>query len=236
MNRLDISELYECIINDNYRSFPEFEKYNYYFELFFNNYNRDLSALNELVELLELYNKDMDKLSREFMMGLKVQDQIQLGFATNAPIYALGLLFDKSRYPFNYDYYRYFKVLFGATEKIRKKSLQGINKYRDIYETIIDYDSFESSKKIDQDNYHNFQFNYHMLVNYAFSYAYYMNYEPERVKRIIEYFVKNYEQIINNFDVNGLTREDLVISKQGLNYYIDFYKMNNQKQELKVIK
>ena len=82
MNRMDISELYECIVNDNYKSFPTLEKYKYYFELFFNNYNRDIRGLSELVELLELNYKDMNKLSREFLMELKVHDQIQLGYST----------------------------------------------------------------------------------------------------------------------------------------------------------
>lgn len=235
MNRFDVSELYECIINNNFKSFPNLEKYNYFFELFFNNYNRDFRSLDELVRLLKLYSKDINNLSREFIEEIKVQDQLQLGYSTKAPIYALGLLFDRKRYSFDYDYYKYFKILFGAAS-LNKKKFKEVNKYREIYEHIKDFSSLECSKTINQDNYRNFQFNYHMLANYALAYSYYMNYEPERIKEIVEYFVKNYEQLINNFEVNGLTREELVISKQGLDYYMQFYNKNKSREKLKSIR
>ncbi len=235
MNRYDISELYECIINDNFKRFPNLEKYRYFFELFFNNYNRDYRSLDELVKILDLYYKDINKLSREFVEDIKVQDQLQLGYATSAPIYALGLLFDKDRYPFNYDYYKWFKILFVATGSYKKKYKE-VNKYRDIYDQVIDFSSLECCKAINQDNYRNFQFNYHMLTNYALAYSYFKSYEPERIKEIVEYFVKNYEQLINNFEVNGLTREELVISKQGLDYYMEYYNNINKHKELKSIR
>ena len=91
-------------------------------------------------------------------------------------------------------------------------------------------------KYIDEEKYRTFQYNNHVLVGYITSYCYYNNYEPERIKDLVAYFLNNYEQLINIMDVNGMTREELTIDKSGLNYYIDYYNKNKDKKELKIIK
>ena len=75
-----------------------------------------------------------------------------------------------------------------------------------------------------------------MIIRYTIAYCYYNNYEPDKALEIVRFFMDNYEQIVNGFDVNGFTRHDRVINNDGLYYYFKYYEDNFNKGSLRVIR
>ena len=230
-NESEISEIYNCIVDKNYSKYKELEKYHNYFFYFLECYKRDLRNLRYLIELLDDNYDKIGPCNIEFINDLILHDQLNYGYIKGDAIGAFVILYNRKAYPFYYDYYRFFQVLFDTCKEYQDDKYKEVNKYREAYLEAIKMDKY-----IDEEKYRTFQYNNHVLVGYITSYCYYNNYEPEKIKDLVTYFLNNYEQLINIMDVNGMTREELTIDKSGLNYYIDYYKKNKDKKELKIIK
>ncbi len=230
------SVLFGSILSNRYEDeYKEYGKYHYYFELFFGNYSNSHIDLLEYIEVFDAFYNQMETLNRDFYEKIINVDLVQHGGVhSKSPLYAIPILFDKKYYNFDSTYYEAFKVLFSACEFMKKRKVfKEVNKYHDMYREVLYSDSLRNS--VDEEKYRNFQFNYHMIVGYATAYCYYMSYEPERLKDIVSFFVRNYEQIINIFELNGLTREDFVINKNGLSYFTEYYENNGSKGTLRTI-
>lgn len=230
-NESEISEIYNCIIERNYSKYKGLEKYHNYFFYFLECFKRDLRYLRALIELLDDNYDKIGPCNIEFINDLILRDQLNFGYINGDAVGAFVILYDRKAYPFYYDYYRYFQVLFDTCKEYQDDKYKEVNKYREAYQEAIKMD-----KHVDEEKYRTFQYNNHVLIGYITSYCYYNNYEPERIKDLVIYFFNNYEQLINIMDVNGMTKDELTITKSGLNYFIDYYNKNKDKEILKVIK
>lgn len=239
MKKDDLLQLYNCIVLGNYKGFEKYEKYHCYFEKFYANFCTNTNYLATLVYLLDKYYgkfRMAEKVNVDVIDAILEADRMQLvGISTGDAINALGLLLNRQEYPFDYNYYKYFKVLFDAANKLDCEEFGEVNKYRKVSNEVRGYVITKYKNMVDEGKYNNFQYNYYMLVLFATSYAYYMNYEPEKISDIVDFFIRNYEQIINIFDVNGFTKEDLSLNTDGLSYYMHYYEKNNEKDKLKRI-
>ena len=227
----EIVKIYNCIVNKDYSNYKELEKYHNYFFYFHECFKRDLRYLKALIELLDDNYDKIGPCNIEFINDLILKDQLNFGYIRGDAVGAFVILYDRKAYPFYYDYYRYFQILFDTCRQYQDERYKEVNKYREVYQEAIKMD-----KRVDEGKYRSFQYNNHVLIGYITSYCYYNNYEPERIKDLVTYFFNNYEQIINIMDVNGMTKDELTINKSGLNYFIDYYNKNKDKKELKIIK
>lgn len=230
-NADEIVKIYNCIVNKDYSNYKELEKYHNYFFYFHECFKRDLRYLKALIELLDDNYDKIGPCNIEFINDLILKDQLNFGYIRGDAVGAFVILYDRKAYPFYYDYYRYFQILFDTCRQYQDERYKEVNKYREVYQEAIKMD-----KHVDEGKYRSFQYNNHVLIGYITSYCYYNNYEPERIKDLVTYFFNNYEQIINIMDVNGMTKDELAINKSGLNYFIDYYNKNKDKKELKIIK
>ena len=119
MENVNTRLLYNCIILGNYKDYPDMEKYVYYFRLFYDNYNRNLGNLSDLVTVLENCYSEMNKFPIEFYQELCVYDKLQLGTSTGDPIKSTGILCNRTLFPFDYNYYKCFKILFDTCKNFK---------------------------------------------------------------------------------------------------------------------
>ena len=232
---IDIDHLYACILTDDFdEEYSEFAKYSYYFDLFWENYRRNPIDVLTHIDIFEKYYDKMERLDENFYKLLINSDIIDAGGVhTNSPIYAVALLFNNKYMDFSYEYYKAFKIL-ASTCSFEPSKYPYINGFYEELNKLL-YSKTKTNYPIDEERYRNLEFNYHMVLGHAMAYCYYMGYKPEKMKEIMEFFIKNYQQIINSFEVNGLTREDLIINKKGLSYFTEYYESNADKGTLKPI-
>ena len=197
-----------------------------------------------LVDVLDKYHERIKKdIDSHFIHELSYYDTLNMGFSTDNPIYSFALMCDPKYIEFNGKYVKCFLILYSAYKKYisnkdhtyRDNVFNNLSKYDKVFDQLKD-NSNGLFKQIDETIYTNFQYNYAMIIRYTMAYCYYNNYEPDKAFEIVRFFMDNYEQIVNGFDVNGFTRHDRVISDEGLYYYFKYYEDNCNKGSLKVIR
>lgn len=236
--------LFPDVIDNFFNEHPKLKKYKDYIKIFFSNIVFNPNCLNDLEDILDTYYEKMNKeIDFNFLAELYRFDNLNYGFSTEAPIYSLALMYNPKYLAFNEEYVRYFLVLYSAYSLYVQNKDQtyidtvfhNIDKYKKIFDDLKNNRN-ELFREIDESEYNNFQYNYAMIIRYTIAYCYYNDYEPEKALEIVRFFMNNYEQIVNSFDVNGFTKDDRAINDKGLFYYFKFYEDNGSKESLKVIK
>ena len=222
----DARELLDCIKNDNKSNkFDELKEYKDYIIMFYNNFKNNTEGLRLLINIIAKHPSKFTSLSGNFINTLINTDHHNYGCYTLYPIKALYLLFGE--YPkLDYEYSLTFNLLLDCYEFYELEVLKNIKEYF----KVIDSMKFKVCKNSDG----NLQYNYHILLRYIGSYCYYNNINPEEIINYANFFIDNYDQIINILDVNQLNKDDLAISFEGEKFFINFYHANNEKTLKKI--
>ena len=237
-------DLFKDAVDNFCQQHPELIKYKDYVYYFYSSIVFYDKSINLLVDILDKYHERIENdIDFNFINELNHFDMLRLGFSTDDPIYSLALMYDPKYIEFNGKYVKCFLILYSAYKKYisnkdytyRDNVFNNLSKYDKVFDQLKD-NSNKLFKKIDENAYTNFQYNYSMIIRYTIAYCYYNNYEPEKALEIVRFFMDNYEQIVNGFDVNGFTRHDRVISDDGLYYYFKYYEDNCNKGSLRVIR
>ena len=231
MGKLNIIkiDLFKDAVDNFCQQHPNLIEYKDYVYYFYSSIVFDDKSINLLVDVLDKYHERIKKdIDFNFINELNHFDMLRLGFSTNDPIYSLALMYDPKYIDFNRKYVNCFLVLYSAYKNCTRNNnhtysnnvFNSLSVYDKIFDDLKEYNKL--FKKIDENAYTNFQYNYSMIIRYTIAYCYYNNYEPDIAFEIVRFFMDNYEQIINNFDVNGFTRHDRVINDEGLYYYFKY--------------
>jgi len=219
----DKKKLRDELLEEKIISYPKLayiKKYLFLFQKYY--FKNDVRFLEQFINFLFQYKRDLDKIDTEFLGLLINTDLLNYTVPTEYIMDDLIVLIDKHRKDFSKTFIDASKTVANAVDEYF-----GVFFNQDFYKYYSEYSAI--SREVYESSWESYQ-----MGKFIFAYAYYFEKDPSIIREFYTRFMNNYNDVLDHFKINKLIDKhgDIDVVKYG-NYLIEYvFSLDDQKRKV----